>query len=130
MSDDYREIHIRLPLSWRTKNYVGSVFGGSIYASTDPFYMLQLIYILGKEYVVWDKAATVKFRKPIKKSVFAKFLITEALLSEIKEKVKENGSYTIELPVTLQDKEGVAYASITKTIYIADKAYYQQRKKG
>ncbi len=127
ISDDYREIHIRLPLSWRTRNYVGTIFGGSIYASTDPFYMLQLMKILGKEYVVWDKSAIIKFKKPIKKTVYTRFLITDEILEEIKENVKQKESYTIDLPVLLQDKEEVIYAEIIKTIYIADKTYYQSR---
>lgn len=127
ISEDYREIHIRLPLSWRTRNYVGTIFGGSIYASTDPFYMLQLMKILGKEYVVWDKSAIIKFKKPIKKTVYTRFLITDEILEEIKENVKQKESYTIDLPVLLQDKEEVIYAEIIKTIYIADKTYYQSR---
>jgi len=128
ISDDYREIHIRLPLSWRTRNYVGTVFGGSIYAATDPFYMVQLMNILGKEFVVWDKAATIKFKKPIKKSVVARFLITDEILTEIKENIANKNSYTIDLPVSLQDKEGTVYAEIIKTIYIADKSYYQAKR--
>lgn len=129
ISDDWRELHIRLPLSWRTRNYVGTVFGGSIYASTDPFYMIQLMKILGKEYVVWDKAALIKFKRPIKKSVYARFLITDEILEEIKEKVKQSGSYDIVLPIKFEDKEAVVYAEILKTIYIADKTYYKSRKR-
>ncbi|HIE41465.1 MAG TPA: DUF4442 domain-containing protein [Candidatus Aenigmarchaeota archaeon] len=129
ISDDWRELHIRLPLSWRTRNYVGTVFGGSIYASTDPFYMIQLMKILGKEYVVWDKAAHIKFKRSIKKSVYARFLITDEILEEIKDKVKLNGSYDIVLPVQFQDKEAKVYAEIIKTIYIADKTYYKSRRK-
>jgi len=128
ISNDYREIHIRLPLNWRTRNYVGTIFGGSIYASTDPFYMLQLMHILGKKYVVWDKSAQIKFKKPIKKTVYARFLITDEILNEIKENVKSNTTYTIDLPVLFQDKEAIIYAEIMKTIYIADKSYYNSRK--
>jgi len=129
ISVDYREIHIRLPLSWRTRNYVGTVFGGSIYASTDPFYMLQLMHVLGKEYVVWDKSAMIKFKRPIKKTVFAKFLITDEIINEIKENVRQKNSCTIDLPVFLQDKQETVYAKIMKTIYIADKTFYKSRKK-
>jgi len=128
ISNDYREIHIRLPLSWRTRNYVGTIFGGSIYASTDPFYMLQLMQLLGNKYVVWDKSAHIKFKKPINKTVYARFLITDEILNEIKENVKIKGAYTIDLPVRLQDKESTIYAEIIKTIYIADKNYYKARK--
>ncbi|MCF6348598.1 MAG: DUF4442 domain-containing protein [Flavobacteriaceae bacterium] len=129
ISEDWREIHIRLPLSWRTRNYVGTIFGGSIYASTDPFYMLQLMHVLGKKYVVWDKSAMIKFKRPIKKSVFARFLITDEIINEIKENVKQKNYCTIDLPVFLQDKQETVYAEIMKTIYIADKTFYKSRKK-
>ena len=91
--------------------------------------MLQLMKILGKEYVVWDKGAQIKFKKPIKKTVYARFIITDEILGEIKSKVMQGSSYTIDLPILLQDKQNVVYAEITKTIYIADKTYYQSRKK-
>ena len=73
VADDFREVRIKLPLSWRSRNYVGSIFGGSLYGSVDPIYMLMLIHILGPEYVVWDKAAKIRFRKPGKKTLYAEF---------------------------------------------------------
>src|SRR2546422_8429965 len=54
----------RLPLSWRTRNYVGTIFGGSMYGAVDPVYMVMLIKLLGPGYTVWDKAAAIRFRRP------------------------------------------------------------------
>lgn len=126
ISSDYTEIHIRLRLYWRTKNYVGTVFGGSIFGALDPIYMVQLINILGKDYVVWDKEAKVKFLKPVDKTVFAKFLITEDLLEEIKKEISLNKKMHIKLPVSFVDKQGIAYATVEKLLFIADKDYYKQ----
>ena len=64
IAGDWSEVHVHVPLSWRTRNYVGPIFGGSMYGAIDPVYMLMLIKILGPEYVVWDKAATIRFRRP------------------------------------------------------------------
>ncbi len=128
LSDDWREIHIALGLNWTTKNYVGTVFGGSIYGALDPIYMLQLINLLGKAYIVWDKAATVRFLKPIKQKVYARFLITDELLAHIKQQVAEAHRCTVDLPVRFEDAAGTVYAEVTKTLYIADKAYYQAQK--
>ena len=64
VSSDFREVSVELPLNWRTRNYVGTIFGGSLYACVDPFYMIMLIQTLGPEYVVWDKSASIRFRKP------------------------------------------------------------------
>ena len=57
IAGDWSEVRVRLPLSWRTRNYVGTIFGGSIYGAVDPFYMIMLIHNLGPEYLVWVKAA-------------------------------------------------------------------------
>jgi acyl-coenzyme A thioesterase PaaI-like protein len=64
IADDYREVRVKLPLSWRTRNYVGTIYGGSIYAAIDPIYMLMLVKNLGREYTVWDKAANIRFKSP------------------------------------------------------------------
>lgn len=60
IASDWRELHLKLPLTWRTRNYVGTIFGGSMFAALDPVYMVMLIKALGRDYVVWDKAATIR----------------------------------------------------------------------
>ena len=128
VSDDWKEVQIKLPLNWRTRNYVGSVFGGSMYSAVDPIYMLQLIKLLGKNYIVWDKAATIKFLKPIRNTVYARFLIKDEILNEIRKKVTKETSYDIVLNVEYTDKTGSVYAIIEKTLFIADKTYYKKKK--
>src|SRR3977135_244335 len=81
---DYREVRVRLPLSWRTRNYVGSIFGGSRYGAVDPVYMIMLIKILGSAYTVWDKAATIRFKKPGRTTLHARFLIEEEEIETIR----------------------------------------------
>lgn len=128
ISEDWKEVHVTLGLNWKTKNYVGAVFGGSIYGALDPVYMLQLMKILGDTYIIWDKAAAIKFIKPIKKNVFAKFLITDEILNKIISGVKSDNRLSIDMAVNFQDEKEVVYAEVTKTIYIADKNYYKARK--
>ncbi len=129
LSSDWKEIHIKIGLDWTTRNYVGSVFGGSIYAALDPIYMVQLINILGENYVVWDKSAQISFIKPIKKTVYARFLLSDDLLEEIKEKIEKEQKYIFDLKVCFEDENQTIYAEAVKTIYVADRKYYQQRKK-
>ena len=129
ISDDWYEVHVKLGLNWTTKNYVGSVFGGSIYGALDPIYMIQLIKLLGKDYVVWDKSANVKFIKPIKKMVFAKFLITGELLNEIRIKIKSEKKHIVNLTTSFLDSNQIVYAEVIKTIYIADRNYFNSDKK-
>src|ERR1700686_3927087 len=81
---DFREVRIRLPLSWRTRNVVGTIFGGSMYGAVDPMFMVMLIRILGRDYIVWDKVATIRFRKPGRTTLYATFLIDEAEIEAIR----------------------------------------------
>ena len=75
IAEDFSEVRVKLPLSWRTRNYVGTIFGGSIYGAVDPMYMIMLIKLLGSDYIVWDKAASIRFRKPGRTTLFATFKI-------------------------------------------------------
>lgn len=47
IASDWFEVRVRLPLSSRTRNYVGTIFGGSMYGAVDPVYMIMLIKALG-----------------------------------------------------------------------------------
>jgi len=118
IASDFREVRVELPLSWRTRNYVGTIFGGSLYGATDPVYMIQLMQILGRDYVVWDKAATIRFRKPGRSTLTATFRIDDAEVETIRQ-LTANGEPTDRVyKVDLVDRDGVVHASIEKTIYI------------
>ena len=85
IADDFREVRVRLPLSWRTRNAVGTIFGGSMYGAVDPIYMIMLIRLLGRDFVVWDKAAEIRFLKPGRATLYATFKIGDQELAEIRE---------------------------------------------
>jgi acyl-coenzyme A thioesterase PaaI-like protein len=118
IAEDWREVHIRLPLSWRTRNYVGTIFGGSMYAAVDPIYMIMLIKTLGTGYTVWDKAATIRFKAPGRTTLYARFRVTreetEAIRAELRTQPATERNYTVEL----SDSAGKVHAVIDKTIYI------------
>jgi acyl-coenzyme A thioesterase PaaI-like protein len=122
LAADWREARVRLPLSLRTRNYVGTIFGGSLYAAVDPFYMLMLIHCLGPEYIVWDKAASIRFRRPGRTQLTATFRLEDAELQAIRDLLqtqpKVDRSYTIELV----DHDGLVYAVVEKVVHIAQRA--------
>ncbi|MGD2158507.1 MAG: DUF4442 domain-containing protein [Anaerolineales bacterium] len=119
---DWREVHVRIPLSLRTRNYVGTIFGGSLYGGVDPIYMLMLIKNLGTDYVVWDKAARIHFKKPGRTTLFARFEIKEQELQEIRRSLKREKSTDRKFTIDLVDSEGIVHAIVEKIIYIAHKA--------
>lgn len=121
IADDFHEVRIRLPLSWRTRNAVGTIFGGSMYGAVDPVYMIMLIRLLGPEYIVWDKAAEIRFLKPGRATLYATFKIGEDELGEIR-KATADGPVDRVLKVDLVDGAGVPHAAVTKTIYVRRKS--------
>jgi hypothetical protein len=118
ISDDYREVRVELPLSWRTRNYVGTIFGGSLYGAVDPVYMIMLIRILGPAYTVWDKAAAIRFRRPGRSTLTARFRLDEEEIRTIRQLTERSPSIDRVYHVDLVDAAGVVHASVEKTVYI------------
>lgn len=119
-SKDLSRLEVRMPLNWINTNFVGVHFGGSLYAMTDPFYMLLLLFRLGPQYVVWDKAAEVRFRKPGRSTVRAVFELSEARLSEIKAQVAAapEQKCDVHFKVRVEHLDGELVAEVDKTVYI------------
>ena len=127
IADDYSEIRVKIPLSWRTKNYVGTIYGGSMYGAIDPVYMLMLLKRLGeKEYIVWDKAADIRFLKPGKQNLFAQLIIDDKEVATVKALLQEQRSIDRVYTVQLKDKDGVVCAEVDKTLYIRKKQLKSQ----
>ena len=121
ISPDWKEIDVQLRLGLTNRNYVGVHFGGSLYAMTDPFYMLMLLKNLGKDYIVWDKAASIDFISPGKGPVYAEFSIDEALLDEVRRQTEGGEKYLPHLKVQIHDGSGTLVARVDKTLYVRRK---------
>lgn len=130
VSDDLYEIRIKIPLNYKNSNYVGTIFGGSLFSATDPFYMTQILSILGDEYVVWDKESTIKFKRPAKETVFARFQITKEEIEQIKTDVATKNEVDIVKKLDITNKDGsVIIAEVYKTMYIANKSFYKEKRR-
>ncbi len=130
VSADWKEVHILLPLNYKTRNITGTVFGGSIYSSLDPIFMAMLIRLLDRnEYVVWDKAATVRFLRPARTDIRARCIITDEQLNEIIALVKEKNEIDYQFTVQYLDSNNVVCAEIGKTVYVAHKEHYLEKRK-
>ncbi|MFQ5694408.1 MAG: DUF4442 domain-containing protein [Terriglobia bacterium] len=127
IAPDWREVRIRLPLSRRTRNLVGTIYGGSLYAAVDPFYMVMLVQLLGPDYVVWDKAASIRFKRPGQTTLYARFVVDEQELRALKAALQEGPSLDRTYQVDLTDAAGVVHASVEKIIYIARRHHYQKK---
>jgi len=121
MSEDMREIDVEMKLRWWNSNYVGTHYGGSLYSMADPFYMLMLIDNLGREYIVWDKAASIRFRKPGSGTVRAEFRLTQQQLDELRAQVDAQGKIEPTFTVQVRDEQGDVVAEVEKLLHIRRK---------
>jgi hypothetical protein len=112
---------VELRMKLLNRNYVGSHFGGSIYAMTDPFYMVLMMNNLGRDYVVWDKMGTVTYLRPGRGTLTAEFIITQAMVDEAIAKTAGGAKFEPTYTVDLRDREGTVVATVGKTLYIRKK---------
>jgi len=121
ISKDFRNARVRLKKKAITSNYVGTLFGGSLFAMTDPFYMLMIMKNLGSEYIVWDKRSEIEYVSPGKATVFAEFVVKDSDLDEVKREVEVNGKYLKWFEVDIKTADGTIVAIVKKQIYIRKK---------
>jgi hypothetical protein len=121
IAEDWQEVRVKVPLNWRTRNYVGTIYGGSMYGAVDPVYMMMLIKILGTDYIIWDKAASISFKKPGIHALYATFLLDDGEIHTIKDALTHAPSVERVYQVDLVDAEGLVHATVEKTMYIRKK---------
>ena len=117
ISKDFRHARVRLKKKALTSNYVGTLFGGSLFAMTDPFYMLMIMKNLGNDYIVWDKRSEIEYVSPGKATVFAEFHLWDAELDEIRREVQTNGKFLKWFEVDIKTADGTVVAIVKKQIY-------------
>lgn len=122
VADDFSRIEVRMKLHLWNQNYVGTHFGGSLFAMADPFFMIMLIELLGPGYVVWDKAGTVRFRKPGRGTVRARFEIPPARVEEIRAAADAAGKVEPTFTVPITDAQGEVVAEVEKLLSVRRKA--------
>jgi acyl-coenzyme A thioesterase PaaI-like protein len=121
IAKDFRQARVGLKLGLLNRNIVGVHFGGSLFAMTDPFFMMMVSQNLGKAYIIWDQAAKIEFLKPGKGKVHADFEITQNQLNEITQAAESGNKVLKDFVVDVKDHAGDLVARITKTLYIRKK---------
>jgi len=117
----WTEIDVEMKLRWWNRNYVGTHYGGSLYSMTDPFFMLMLIENLGKDYLVWDKSASIRFRKPGRGTVSASFRLSEQQIREIKQALNSQEKIERAFTVEVKDESGNVIAEVEKLLHVRKK---------
>jgi len=121
IAPDMKAVDVEMKLRFWNANYVGTQFGGSLFAMTDPFYMLMLMANLGDDYIVWDKAASIRYRKPGKGTVRAEFRLSDSQIDDVRQKLKTLPKYEPVFSVEVKDEAGVVIAEVEKVIHVRRK---------
>lgn len=112
---------VRMKLRWWNRNYFGTHFGGSLYSMCDPFYVLILAEQLGKDYIVWDKAASIRFRRPGKGEMRASFQLSAEEIARVKERADTGEVVEPTYSVEVRDEAGKVVAEVEKLCYVRRK---------
>ena len=118
---DFRTAKVTLKHSWWARNYVGTLFGGAIFAMTDPWWMVLVLRSLGKGYVVWDKAAEIEFVAPGRSKVRAEFAVTEEILDEIRAAAAGGAKVLRWFETDVVADDGTVVARVRKQLYVRER---------
>src|SRR5262249_15348609 len=121
IASDWREMRVEVPLNPWTRNSVGTIFGGSMFGATDPMFMFMLMKVLGSDYIVWDKAGSIRFKKPGRSTLYGTFVVTEEDLKEIHAALADQPKMERTFHTHLVDKNGEVHASIERLIHVRRK---------
>ncbi len=121
MDLDNYHIRVKMPLTRKNRNIVGTHFGGSLYSMVDPFYMLILMHHLGHKYIVWDKSATINFISPGRNTVYADIKLSAVEIAEIKQLAENHEPVLRHYTLNIIDDAGTRIAEVEKVLYIRRK---------
>lgn len=118
LAPDWRSAEVELRMRLLNRNFVGTHFGGSIFAMADPFHMILMMRLLGREYVVWDKAACVRFLRPGRGTLTARFEVTPAMVEQARAATAGGAKHEPTYAVEITDSKGTVVARVEKTLSI------------
>jgi len=127
VAPDISHIRVRLPLTRYTRNMLGSLFGGSLFGITDGPLPTMLMWALGGEYIVWDKAASIRYRKPGRTTLYADFKLSAEDVAGIRTRLQEEPEIDCNFPIEIKDEAGNVYSTVERMVYIASKKHYKQK---
>ncbi|MFE8071126.1 DUF4442 domain-containing protein [Marinobacteraceae bacterium S3BR75-40.1] len=121
VADDWKELHVGMALRWYNRNAVNTHFGGSLYSMIDPHLMLMLMQLLGRDYVIWDKAAEIEFVNASRRRVKSVISITDNDIRSIQSHTDDGAKYFPVFVVDIRDEADNVVARVKKTLYVKKK---------
>jgi acyl-coenzyme A thioesterase PaaI-like protein len=118
IASDWRQIRVEMPLRFYNRNYVGTHFGGSLFAMADPFLMIMVMKNLGPGYAVWDRSAQIDYVAPGRGRVVVEFVLTDADVDRMRAQTESGGKYEPWFDLDVRDLEGTLVARVRKQLYV------------
>ena len=81
-------------------------------------------------YIIWDKAASIRYRKPGYSTLYADFWLTPEDLAGIRGTLARQHEVDWTFQIDIKDAEGVIHTVVERTVYIAEKNYYRLKSGG
>jgi acyl-coenzyme A thioesterase PaaI-like protein len=118
IAPDFREFVVEMPLRPYNRNAHGTHFGGSLYAMTDPFFVLMLLHNLGSDYVVWDRAACIDYIAAGRSRVRAVLKLRDEDLKSIRTMTAGGSKHLHLFHADVVDAEDLLVARVEKLVYV------------
>lgn len=127
ISEDFREITVRLPLNRSTRNLHGTIYGGAMYAAVDPLHAVIIASHLGLDFHVWMRSAQIDFKRPGRSDLFAHARVSQRELDEIRAALAHTPKLDRDFELSLADQHGHVSAQVRLTIHIKRRAAHEPR---
>lgn len=127
VAPDMGSLVVALPLHRGTRNAMGTLFGGALFAATDGIHPTLLALQLGPGYILWDKAGAIRYRRPGRTTLYGEFALAPGEAAEVRRLVARDGECERTYTVLLKDSQGVVHTEVERTVYIADKAFFRRK---
>ena len=118
VADDWSSARVELRRRWYSANYVGTHFGGSLFAMADPFWMILVMETLGRDYIVWDKAAEIEFVKAVREPVTVEFQVDPAAIAELRAATADGARVLRWFETEIRTASGETVARVRKQLHV------------
>jgi hypothetical protein len=117
----FKGIDIKINRSLFTSNLGNSIFGGTIFSASDPFYALlfgQIMQHKGYKITVWLKSAQIQYIKPGRTDLFYTITISDEMIADAEKALQTEGKFIKMYPIEIFDRQGELCATALNEVYI------------
>jgi len=118
---DFKGIDVKINRSLITTNLGNSIFGGTIFSATDPFYALlfgQIMQHKGFKITVWLKSAEIQYIRPGRTDLYYTLIITDQMIEDAEKALASEGKFIKAYPIDIFDTSGELCATALNEVYV------------